>query len=83
MCGGGTHCGCLQQREGMGVTVYKSTNEIFGTKVRKYMTHIGSLLPILVDCGYFFSSPEHKVLMLSYCDQSLSVVCALSTFCFK
>lgn len=53
----GTHCGCLQQRdlgEWMGVAIYKSTNEIFGTKVRKYMSHIGSLLPILVDCGYFF-----------------------------
>ena len=24
-------------------------------------------------CG-FFSSPEHEVLMVSYCDQSLSVV---------
>ena len=31
----------------------------------------------------FISSPEHKVLMVSYCDQSLSVVRALSTFCFK
>ena len=31
----------------------------------------------------FFSSPEHEVLMVSYCDQSLSVVRALSTFCFK
>ena len=30
-----------------------------------------------------FSSPEHEVLMVSYCDQSLSVVRALSTFCFK
>ena len=30
-----------------------------------------------------FSSPEHEVLMMSYCDQSLSVVRALSTFCFK
>ena len=30
-----------------------------------------------------FSSPEHEVLMVSYCDQSLSVVQALSTFCFK
>ena len=27
-----------------------------------------------------FSSPEHEVLMVSYCDQSLSVVRALSTF---
>ena len=38
-------------------------------------------------CGtslYLFSSPELKVLMVSYCDQSLSsVVRALSTFCFK
>ena len=33
--------------------------------------------------GNFFSSPEHEVLMVSYCDQSLSVVRALSTFCFK
>ena len=31
----------------------------------------------------FFSSAEHEVLMVSYCDQSLSVVRALSTFCFK
>ena len=30
-----------------------------------------------------FSSPEHEVLMVSYCDQSLSVVRASSTFCFK
>ena len=30
-----------------------------------------------------FSSPEHEVLMVSYCDQYLSVVRALSTFCFK
>ena len=30
-----------------------------------------------------FNSLEHKVLMVSYCDQSLSVVRALSTFCFK
>ena len=29
------------------------------------------------------SSPEHEVLMVSYCDQSLSVVRALSTLCFK
>ena len=33
--------------------------------------------------GLVFSSPEHEVLMVSYCDQSLSVVRALSTFCFK
>ena len=33
--------------------------------------------------AFFFSSPEHEVLMVSYCDQSLSVVRALSTFCFK
>ena len=31
----------------------------------------------------FFSSPEHEVLMVNYCDQSLSVVRALSSFCFK
>ena len=31
-----------------------------------------------------FSSPEHGVLMVSYCDQSVSVVCrASSTVCFK
>ena len=35
------------------------------------------------DLCCFFSSPEHEVLMVSYCDQSLSVVSALSTFCFK
>ena len=33
--------------------------------------------------GCIFSSPEHEVLMVSYFDQSLSVVRALSTFCFK
>ena len=54
---------------------------------------LGSLLAhcILVDslavifcCFYcIFSSPEHEVLIVSYCDQSLSVVRALSTFCFK
>ena len=32
----------------------------------------------------FISSPEHEVLMVSYCDQSLSVVRrASSTICFK
>ena len=30
-----------------------------------------------------FSSTEHEVLMVSYCDQSLSVVRALSTLSFK
>ena len=31
-----------------------------------------------------FSSPEHEVLMVSYCDQSMSVVRRpLSTICFK
>ena len=30
-----------------------------------------------------FSSPEHEVLMVSHSDQSLSVACALLTFCFK
>ena len=25
-------------------------------------------------CVYIFSSPEHEVLMVSYCDQSMSVV---------
>ena len=31
-----------------------------------------------------FSSPEHKVLMVSYCDQSMSVVRrSSSTICFK
>ena len=34
-------------------------------------------------CLDIFSTPEHEVLMLSYCDQSLSVVRALSTLCFK
>ena len=33
--------------------------------------------------GLVFSSPEHEVLIVSYCDQSLSVVLAFSTFCFK
>ena len=32
---------------------------------------------------HVFSSPENEVLMVSYCDQSLSVVRALLTFCFK
>ena len=32
----------------------------------------------------FVSSPEHEVLMVSYCDQSMSVVCrSSSTICFK
>ena len=44
----------------MGVTIYKSTNEIFGTKVWKCMTHIGSLLPILVDSGYFFKEKVRR-----------------------
>ena len=30
-----------------------------------------------------FSSPEHEVLMVGYCDHFLSVVRVLSTFCFK
>ena len=36
-----------------------------------------------IKCAHIFSSPEHEVLMVSYRDQSLSVVRALSTFCFK
>ena len=32
---------------------------------------------------FIFSSPKYEVLMVSSCDQSLSVVRALSTFCFK
>ena len=36
-----------------------------------------------VNGGWVFSSPEHEVLMMSYCDQSLSIIRALSTFCFK
>ena len=38
---------------------------------------------VLIPDHCLFSSPEHEVLMVSYCDQSLSVVRALSTFCFK
>ena len=38
---------------------------------------------ILICTEWLFSSPEHEVLMVSYYDQSLSVVRALSTFCFK
>ena len=35
-------------------------------------------------CLDIFSSPEHEVLMLSYCDQSMSVVRRpSSTICFK
>ena len=37
----------------------------------------------LADCILLISSPDHEVLIVSYCDQSLSVVRALSTFCFK
>ena len=34
--------------------------------------------------SFGFSSPEHEVLMVSYCDQSLSVVRhSSSTICFK
>ena len=50
-------------------------------------------LTFVIDCDadLFISSPEHEVLMVSYCDQSLSVVrrpsCvvrrASSTICFK
>ena len=35
---------------------------------------------------FIFSSPEHEVLMVSYCDQSMSVVRvrrSSSTICFK
>ena len=43
------------------------------------ISHIGGHLA----CG-LFSSPEHEVLMVSYCDQSMSVVRrASSTICFK
>ena len=36
------------------------------------------------DNPLFFSSPEHEVLMVSYCDQSMSVVRrASSTICSK
>ena len=41
------------------------------------------ILPFNLVHLWFFSSPEHEVLMVSYCDQSLSVVRALSTFCFN
>ena len=33
--------------------------------------------------AHLSTTPEHEVLMVSYCDQSLSVVRVLSTFCFK
>ena len=41
---------------------------------------VGLRLRVMV---FIFSSPEHEVLMVSCCDQSLSVVRALSTFYFK
>ena len=35
-------------------------------------------------CPFIFSSPEHEVLMVSYCVQSMSVVRRpSSTICFK
>ena len=33
-----------------------------------------SSFPLIVFNGYIFSSPEHKVLRVSYCDRPLSVV---------
>ena len=41
------------------------------------------MLRIILIFFFLISSPEHEVLIVSYCDQSLSVVRALSTFCFK
>ena len=41
------------------------------------------LSKITADDTFIFSSPVYEVLMVSYCDQSLSVVRALSAFCFK
>ena len=47
-------------------------------------THQSILRPnYIFNSNAYFSSPEHEVLMVSYCGQSLSVVRALSTFCFK
>ena len=55
----------------------KNLNEM-GLKVNEY-TLRGSNCVISI-----FSSPEHEVLMVSYCDQSMSVVRRpSSTICFK
>ena len=35
---------------------------------------LAPILPSIVSYCFFFSSPEHEVLMVSYCDRSLSVV---------
>ena len=41
------------------------------------------IMKLVNKSSIFFSLPEHEVLMVSYCDQSLSVVRALSTFCYE
>ena len=54
-------------------------------KMKEIFLVINSLMCQKIDRNKesIFRSPEHEVLMVSYCDQSLSVVRALSTFCFK
>ena len=56
-----------------------------GADVSRGRDGLGPKCPVtvLIWLKLVFSSPEHEVLMVSYCDQSLSVVRALSTFCFK
>jgi len=39
----------------------------------QYSKYLHNLLPYSI-CLYIFSSPEHKVLRVSYCDRPLSVV---------
>ena len=61
--------------------------------VFEYLAMLAHVCQILIFfmCLLFFSSPEHEVLMVSYCEQSLSVVrrasCVVhgssSTICFK
>ena len=58
-------------------------NEIFDALSKVCMYLFSIVEKKLEKIPIVFSSPEHEVLMVSYCDQSLSVVRALSTYCFK
>ena len=63
------------------VMMMRVNNIHFMKKVNIAASHmlINSYVKLL-----FFSSPEHEVLMVSYCDQSMSVVRRpSSTICFK
>ena len=48
------------------------------------MSFVESLISRMLNVKILISSPEHEVLMVSYCGQSLSVVCrAASTIALK